>query len=865
MKGRRLCSAVVAMAVSWPVFSEPAATDRGRDVWMARAPLEPALWPDAGHPVNRDRIYDFYAKQADFFATQPDRLDLILPEFPGLDGGSYGHWGNQNEDVWKDGRWNQTDHGSVVSNVWRGAGMTIPKAVCVRLSAGGGGGAALSAVFNPQTATWDAVWRGGFVRFSDIRHGFMEGAAMAGEVVTAARAGKPPVPVAYRGFYRHGEKVIFAYAVGGRELLDWVEERDGGFVRRIVPREEALIRGGPAQWPEVIETRGVVGAAGEGESFVIDTLTLPFDNPWKALMFVTGHDFASDGTGAICTMGGEVWTVSGVDDSLATLRWRRFAAGLHQPLGLKIVEGKIHVLGRDQITRLHDLNGDGEADFYECVANAFETSPGGHDFNTGLEAGPDGAWYFVSATQGVCRVSPDGGKVESLATGFRNANGVAVAADGTILTNGQEGEWCNASAIFQSAPGAAGAARPYFGYGGPKPGVAVAKPLLQLPRGFDNSTGGACFVEGAAGPAWEPLRGLVVSTSFGAGAASVILRDTAAGVAQGAAVAIPGSFRSGVHRARFAPHDGHLYLSGSAGWGTYTPDDGCLQRVRLVAPPLLPVAWEARDNGVRLTFSRPVEAAVAAVATNHFAQVWNNRYAADYGSPEYSVRHPGTPGHDALEVRSAHVLDGGRGLFLEIPQLTPASQLHVRLRVGGPRPLDLLATVHALAPAFTGFPGYEAVAKLPVPDAPMSAEVATAVAARANPWAAGEAGRTILLEAALGLQFATKHLRAWPGERLSLTFKNPDLVPHNFVLAQPGSLASMGDQVNRLIARPGAAARHYVPDAPEIIAWTDMVNPGQEFTIHFDAPATPGPYPYFCSFPGHWQVMNGVLEVRPVE
>jgi hypothetical protein len=68
---------------------------------------------------------------------------------------------------------------------------------------------------------------------------------------------------------------------------------------------------------------------------------------------------------------GEVWTVSGLDDKLEHLRWRRFATGLIQPLGLRVVDGLIHVLGRDQITRLHDLNGDGEADFlrvlFQCV------------------------------------------------------------------------------------------------------------------------------------------------------------------------------------------------------------------------------------------------------------------------------------------------------------------------------------------------------------------------------------------------------------------------------------------------------------------------------------------------------------------
>ena len=37
-----------------------------------------------------------------------------------------------------------------------------------------------------------------------------------------------------------------------------------------------------------------------------------------------------------------------------------------------------------------------------------------------------------------------------------------------------------------------------------------------------------------------------------------------------------------------------------------------------------------------------------------------------------------------------------------------------------------------------------------------------------------------------------------------------------------------------------------------------------EFTIRFKAPETPGVYPYLCTFPGHWMVMNGQMIVaRP--
>jgi len=58
-----------------------------------------------------------------------------------------------------------------------------------------------------------------------------------------------------------------------------------------------------------------------------------------------------------------------------------------------------YVLGRDQITRLVDLNADGEADFYECFFNAYVTSTAGHDFICGLERDPEGNFYTASGNQ----------------------------------------------------------------------------------------------------------------------------------------------------------------------------------------------------------------------------------------------------------------------------------------------------------------------------------------------------------------------------------------------------------------------------------------------------------------------------------
>jgi azurin len=385
--------------------------------------------------------------------------------------------------------------------------------------------------------------------------------------------------------------------------------------------------------------------------------------------------------------------------------------------------------------------------------------------------------------------------------------------------------------------------------------VETLPPLAYLPRALDNSCGGQAWVPDDR---WGPLRGQMIHLSQGAATHHLILRQNVGGQWQGAAVPLPGDFLSGIHRARFSPRDGQLYVAGMNGWGVYAPDDGCLQRVRYTGGSMqLPVGWEACDNGVLVTFSSPLGAG-AEDASRHFAQCWSYRYGQAYGSPEFSVRWPGTPGHDPLEITSAHVLNGGRSLFLEIPQLQPASQVHLFLQPEASGYREMFLTVHRLGPAFTDFPGYQFIAKA----GPASSVITTATGPRANPWKDGPPGRALRLEAASGLQFATKELKARAGERLSLTFANPDAVPHNWVLLKPGTVEKTGDLANKLISDPNGFSRHYVPDTQDILAWTDMVPPAGSFTIHFNAPPMAGDYPYLCTFPGHWMLMKGVLKVE---
>lgn len=836
-----------------------------KDFAFDRRPLDETAWPTWQTHVNRDRIYDFYAKQAEHFRTQ-DLDHNLLMEFPGLDGGQQGHWGNQVEATWASDEWNHAQLGSVQSGVFTAPGLTVARGVCVQL----GDDASLFTCFDPDSLSYVALWKEAFLKFSDVRHGFVGGVTPAGPLLEMPKLTKPDGATKYHGFYRVGKRVVFAYRIGDTEYLDSPWVKDGRFIREMAPRSEHSLRdqlAGPTQWPESMTTEIRLG---DQRPYALDTIELPIDNPWHAPIYCGGHDFLPDGSALVATIQGDVWHVSGLNDTSTKPRavWRRFASGLHHALGVKADQDGIFVMCRDQLTRLKDLNQDGEADFYECFSNAFETSPAGHDFICGLERDAEGRFYTASGNQGLVRISRDGRQAESVAEGFRNPDGLGIYPDGVVTVPCSEGEWTPASMICAITPQHmqsidSKSAPAFFGYRGQKftkrPISRPELPMVYLPRGVDNSAGGQVFINSER---WGPLSGQMVHLSFGTGAHFLLLRDEVDGQLQGAVMPLAGDFLSGVHRGRFSPIDGQLYVTGMAGWGSYNQTLGCFQRVRWNATTTqLPVGFHLHRNGVAIQWSQPVDAAQAKNPQQHFAQAWNYRYSAAYGSAEYSALHYGLRGHDRLKIASSQILDGGRTLFLEIPSLLPCNQLHLRIAVQPQRFVDLFVTCNRLDQPRTDFPN-----ALPVENDqqthPLDQDMAIAVKRVPNPWRGTiPNARKIEIAAGKNLTFDTRRLHARSGEAIALTFNNPDAVPHNWVLIRPDKLQEIGAEANKLVADPEALIRHYVPQHDGVICFTDIVESQDSTTIHFRAPEKPGRYPYLCTFPGHWMVMNGELIV----
>ncbi len=826
-------------------------------------PLRPEdhpLWKDA---VNENRMYDFYAKEANYFRTL-DEVPPLLVDYPDLFGGNLGKWGKRPDPKWRDFRWNEANHGSLISGVFYNGEQIVPRGICVRL----GDNENLAACFNPDTMKYEALWKDGFVDISGIRYGFMDGLTRVGELIPIPQANEPEGEKTYQGLYRNGNRVVFAYRVGDVDYLDfpWATP-DGQFTREVAPLEKHsmrhVVQGGPSQWPEKLSTKIQFGNT---PGYAIDTIEVPFKNPYGALFFFGGVDFLSDGSAMLCTMMGDVWKVTGLTNDPkqvpANVQWKRYATGLHQALGLIVVDDIPYVLGRDMITKLHDRNNDDEADYYECFSNAYVTSPAGHDFICDIQRDKEGNFYIASGNQGLVRISPDGQQADVIATGIRNPDGLGIFPDGRLTVPCSQGNWTPASmvcAVPNKLP--ANGVMPHFGYPGPKGEKTPDLPLFYLPRGLDNSSGGQTFVDSDR---WGPMQQHLVHYSYGAAAAFLVLDSIVNDRHQGTIVPIPGDFRSGVHRGRVNPIDGQLYVAGMNGWTCFAPDDGCFQRIRYTGTPVqVPVGIHTWQNGVTVEFALPVDPKVAGDLKKQFAQAWNYRYSRAYGSPEFSPSQRGVKGHDHVPITSVHIQPDGKTVFLEMPSLQPVNQLHLQLEVNeNDRRHDLYATVHELDKPFSQFPGYRPVAKTVSPH-PIVADMNVVNRQIPNPWSKDIAGaRAIVLDTGKNLTFKDAVIKVKAGEAIKFTLRNPDVVPHNWALTRPGKLQAVGEASNALIADPDAYLRHYVPQTDDVLFYTDIVEAGERTTISFEAPKKPGRYPYLCTFPGHWTVMNGVMIVE---
>jgi azurin len=130
-----------------------------------------------------------------------------------------------------------------------------------------------------------------------------------------------------------------------------------------------------------------------------------------------------------------------------------------------------------------------------------------------------------------------------------------------------------------------------------------------------------------------------------------------------------------------------------------------------------------------------------------------------------------------------------------------------------------------------------------------------------------KADRTVEISTLVAqMKYDRASFSAKPGEIIRIILKNPDDLPHNLVICKPakGNKNDKGKEVADAVIALGekGVLQNWLPEKhPRMLAHSRMVNPKEEDSIIFIVPKNEGPYPYVCTFPGHSQMMNGVMVV----
>jgi mono/diheme cytochrome c family protein len=289
----------------------------------------------------------------------------------------------------------------------------------------------------------------------------------------------------------------------------------------------------------------LTGVAAAAEAYRLEDVPLPAAMSPE----ISAVGFSPNGRLVVANRHGEIWTCDP-----AKLDWRRFAYGMHEPMGIHVAaDDDIYVAQRPELTRVRDTSGDGIAEHYETVNAEFGITDNWHEFLFGprrdregnfvLAIGlPDvaGAFNFrhprtptgldkmareakpsAARWQGwVFKITPEG-RLLPWASGFRQAAGVGVSPEGEVFVTDQQGDYIASSPLIHVQRGR------FYGHpaslkwdeslGGRKPSAGELErmrtpPAVVLPHG---SMGGS-----PGDPVWDTTGG-----KFGPFAGQVFIGD----------------------------------------------------------------------------------------------------------------------------------------------------------------------------------------------------------------------------------------------------------------------------------------------------------------------------------------------------
>ncbi len=658
----------------------------------------------------------------------------------------------------------------------------------------------------------------------------------------------------------------------------------------------------------------------EKEDDFYKLISLPV--PEDIILEVGGIVTLPDGDLAVCTRRGEVWLIQNPYISGAERpTYKRFAYGLHEPLGLTYKDGDIYVTQRSEVTRLHDADGDGRADSYDKVFS-WPLSGNYHEYSYGPTFLPNGNMLVTlnvgwsnSLGHGVSlvpwrgwtlEITPDG-KMTPFAAGMRSPAGYVMNAAGDYFYSENQGDWVGSGRISQVEKGDfmgnAESLRWTGLQGSPlkiKPGdvpntgeplydvakrfPALKAPAVWLPHGILGISTSGMLSDNTTGK-FGPFAGQLFVGDQGQSIVSRVDLEKVKGDYQGVVFPFREGFSSGVFRLVWG-HDASMFVGmTSRGWSSTGKELFSLQRVVWTGKtPFEMRTIHAMPDGFEIEFTAPVDPERAADPASYKVTGFNYKYHATYGSPVInrsgcpilgiSVSKDGLKARlvvDSLRLGYIHEITtagvrsaNGRALlhnvgYYTLNNLPEGEKLAVASLTPKHDHAAMMTASTSSAPPVSAKlgTGKATAGKAASAVKPAGRTVAKRVTELPAGW--GEPDYTINMGTKPGLKFAPEQFQVKAGSKVRVVFNNEDDMLHNCVVVTPGSAIQVGEQAMKLGLE--GQEKNYIPQSDKVLHHTNLLQPNTNESIYFMAPEKPGDYQYECSVPGHFYVMQGTMHV----
>ena len=386
---------------------------------------------------------------------------------------------------------------------------------------------------------------------------------------------------------------------------------------------------------------------------------------------VGGMAFDSDGNLLISTWDsiGSIYSVSGLEmDHPDSVKVRRIASGLAEPLGLTTVNEDIYVLQKQELTQLLDHDNDGIADEYVCINNQFGVTTDFHEFSYGLVY-KDGRFYgglglamrLMSSEEQL----PDRGTVFSvsnqsdlqiIARGFRQTNGIGVGPEGDIFVTENQGQWVPGCKFIHVKSGSFYGCQ--HGTGERFSREPATPPAVWLPQDeIGNSPGEPIIIRDG------PYRGQMIHGDVTHGGIKRVYLEKRKGEYQGCVFRFSQGLEAGINRLVYGP-DGALYAGGvgmNGGW-SYKDLRFGLQKLKYNNNvPFEVLSISLKSDGFKVQFTSPIGKDIQFDQRKLKVQQWYYQATSQYGGPKLGL--------EDLAINAISISDDRTIIHLEIDGL----------------------------------------------------------------------------------------------------------------------------------------------------------------------------------------------------